>query len=344
MKKQTVLFRGILAGLVMITIIFDTKTAVISAQEGVTLCMRTIIPSLFPFFVLTGVINSCLMGENFRFLRPLGRFAKIPKGAESLLILGFLAGYPIGAQLITQAHADGKLTKDTARRMLGFCNNAGPAFLFGMVSPLFSSRKTIWILWGIHIFSALIVGWILPSKTTVPTKITSGPGITFPQSLHKAIKATCSVCGWVILFRVIFGFMNRWFLWLFPAPAQTLVSGFLELSNGCIMLQNISTEGMRFLLAGAMLSFGGLCVAMQTMSVTEDLGTGWYFPGKLLQTMLVSIFSLLLQPVLFTDSEMISTSLPVVLCFIVFLLIFVLLLYRKKVVAFSGRLLYNTGK
>lgn len=341
MNKQKILFPGVVAAFLMLIIIFDTRTAIISAQEGVALCMRTIIPSLFPFFVLTGVINSCLIGQNFRQLQPLGRLTKTPKGAESLLILGFLAGYPMGAQLITQAYADGKLTKGTARRMLGFCNNAGPAFLFGILSPLFSAGNIVWVLWGIHILSALIVGCILPSEATVSTEIFPGHGISLPSALQRAIKATCSVCGWVILFRVVLGFCNRWFLWLLPISAQVLFSGFLELSNGCVMLQSVSNESIRFVLAAMMLSFGGLCVGMQTTSVTEGLGTGWYFPGKVLQTAITLALSLLIQPVLFSDSEMFLYAPTVLLCLIALLLVFVYIL-RKKVVAFFSRLLYNT--
>lgn len=343
MKKRNFLIHGIVALCAMLVIIFDTRTAIISAREGVTLCIQTIIPSLFPFFVLTGVINSCLLGRNSQLLHPLGRICKIPKGAESLLILGLLAGYPIGAQLITQAYNEGKLSKSAAQRMLGFCNNAGPAFLFGMVSPLFASIKTVWVVWGVHILSALITGCILPTEDSSPTQISSCDAISFPVSLQKAIKATCSVCGWVILFRVILGFCNRWFLWIFPMSTQVLLVGFLELSNGCIMLQNISNKGMRFLLTGTMLGFGGLCVGMQTISVTDKLGTGWYFLGKVLHTLLTVLFSLLLQPVLFAKTDAVFLSTPLLIGLIFIFLFFVLMLRRKKVVAFSSRLLYNTG-
>ncbi len=343
MKNRRILIRGIVAACGMLAMILDTRTAIMSAREGVALCMRTVIPSLFPFFVLSGVINSCLLGQEFRFLQPLGRLCKIPKGAESLLLLGFLAGYPIGAQMITQAYQDGKLSSRTARRMLGFCSNAGPAFLFGMLSPLFSNIKVVWILWAIHILSALLTGCLLPSDTPTTTQISPSVGFSFPEALQKALKATAGVCGWVILFRVILGFCNRWFLWLFPGAIQILISGLLELANGCVLLQNLSGEGIRFLLAGTMLSFGGLCVGMQTMSVTAGLGTGWYFPGKVLQTCLSVLFCLLVQPVLFTKSETVVLT-PVSIIGLVFLLfLFVFILRRKKVVAFSGRLLYNTG-
>lgn len=343
MKKRSILIRGIVAASAMLVIIFDTRTAIISAREGVLLCLQTLIPSLFPFFVLSGVINSSLLGQNFRLLQPIGRICKIPKGSESLLILGLLAGYPIGAQLITQAYNEGKLSKGTALRMLGFCNNAGPAFIFGILSPLFSRTRTLWILWSIHIISALITGCVLPSSKTKPTHITPSAGISFPESLQKAIKATAGVCGWVILFRVVLGFCNRWFLWLLPASMQILISGLLELSNGCVLLHNISGEGERFILAGTMLAFGGLCVGMQTISVTEGLGTGCYFPGKVLQTALTLLFSFLVQPVLFRRSEVFIPPLYTLVGLLFFLLIFIFLLRRKKVVAFQERLLYNTG-
>ena len=164
MKDRRNLLYGLLACCVMLVMIFDTRIVLQSAQDGVSLCIRTIIPSLFPFLALSGVINNCLIGQKLRLLQPIGRFCKIPKGAESLLVLGFLAGYPIGAQLVTQAYRSGKLSARSARRMLGFCNNAGPAFLFGLVSPLFSSIKMIWALWAIQILSALTVSYILPKS------------------------------------------------------------------------------------------------------------------------------------------------------------------------------------
>lgn len=330
MKNHRVFIRGIAAACAMLVIIFDTRIAITSARDGVALCIQTIIPSLFPFFMLTGIINSCLMGLNLRFLQPLGRLCKIPKGADSLLILGMLAGYPIGAQLITQAYKSGNLPQNTALRMLGFCCNAGPAFLFGILSPLFSRSRTVWILWSIHILSALITGFMLPAEVTKPTQISSCGGISFQESLQRSVKAMAGVCGWVILFRIVLGFCNRWFLWLFPTSVQVLLSGLLELSNGCILLQNVSNEGMRFLLAGAMLSFGGLCVGMQTMSVTEGLGTGWYFPGKVLQTALTLLLSIIVQPVLFRQSEAAIPACYIIVGLPFFILVFMFLLRRKK--------------
>jgi len=343
MKNRGVLIRGISAAVAMLVMILDAKTAVSSAQEGMQLCIRTVIPSLFPFFVLSGLINSCLLGQRISILRPLRKFCKIPEGTESLLVLGFLAGYPVGAQLIAQSYRNGKLSAITARRMLGFCNNVGPAFLFGMLSPLFTRTSTVWVLWGIQIASSLITAYILPVKTTEITHFSPSAPVSFPDTLQNAIRSMASVCGWVIIFRVILGFCNRWFMWLFPIGTQVLFSGTLELANGCISLQKIPQQGLRFLLAGTMLSFGGLCVGMQTASVTGNIGTGWYFPGKVLQTTLTILLSILTEPLIFQGDTAIRYS-PAIMVAIAFMLsITIFIVRRKKVVAFPGELLYNTG-
>lgn len=344
MKNSRILIRGIAAACAMLVLILDAGTATASAYKGISLCIRTVIPSLFPFFVLSGVINSALLGQELKLFRPLGRLCKIPKGTESLLVLGFLAGYPIGAQLINQAYRDGQIQRRTALRMLGFGSNAGPAFLFGMLTPLFTAKYTVWVLWGILLLSALLTGWVLPGEETEAALIIPERTITFSQSFQAALKAIASVCGWVIVFRVILGFCDRWFLWLFPAEVQVLISGALELANGCAQLQNLPREGMRFIVSAVMLSFGGLCVGMQTVSVTDGLGTGWYFPGKALQTVLALLLCLAVQPIVFDNVDAVAYT-PSVLIGLSLLSVFlVAALRRKKVVAFSGRLLYNTDK
>lgn len=341
--NRKVAINGIVAACAMLVIILDAKTAVSAARDGVQLCICTVIPSLFPFFVLSGMINSCLLGLRFGLLRPLGKLCKIPEGGESLLVLGFLAGYPVGAQLITQSCREGKLSRQTARRMLGFCSNAGPAFLFGMLSPLFTGPAVVWILWGIHIVSALITGWVLPVGDASVCRIKPGAPTTLVQSLQNAIKTMAAVCGWVVTFRVILGFFSRWFLWLFPMQVQVLFSGFVELANGCVNLQQLSQEGMRFLLASSMLAFGGLCVGMQTLSVTRGVGTGCYFPGKALQTVLSVLIGCLIQPLLFAEADAVDIPVSVLLVLIALTAIAAYCIRRKKVVAFGRTLLYNTG-
>ena len=283
------LWTGLLAGFGLIVLIIDAKTALLGATEGIDLCIKVVIPSLFPFFILSILLTSTLTGQNIRIFEPIGRFCGMPKGSESLLIVGLLGGYPTGAQAVSQAYSSGQIRKKDAVRLLGFCSNAGPAFLFGMAGAKFPSPVFAWALWGIHILSAIAIGALLPGKSRSNASINPPQPITLSSALERSIKIMASVCGWVLLFRVIIEFLDRWFLWLLPVWLKTIMIGILELSNGCCELELIEDVGLRFVACSGMLGLGGLCVAMQTVSVTKDLGVGMYFPGKVLQCLL-SVF------------------------------------------------------
>ena len=318
--------RTVFAICALAIMILDTKTIINGAQDGIALCLQAIIPSLFPFIILSGIINSILLGKSSKLLYPLGRFTKIPQGTESILLLGILGGYPVGAQVISQAYRAGSISSNTAKRMLGFCNNAGPAFLFGMLSLIFSNSAIHWSLWIIHMISAIIVGYILPHTMESSKTIQHNNKITLNEALKNTIKNTSVICGWVITFRIVISVCDKWILWRFPEDIAVLLSGLLELSNGCISLLNITDEKIRFIYASIMLAFGGLCVSMQTGSVTQDLGFGYYFPGKILQALLSLLFSLCFEPLLFNA----PVNLSAIIIIISIIGVYIYFLRRKK--------------
>ena len=287
--KQPRILTGLGASLGMLILILDGKTALNGARMGIELCLRTVIPSLFPFFVLSIVLTGALLGQEIKVLRPLGQFYSLPKGAEALLIPAILGGYPAGAQSISQSYQAGLLDRQEAERLLMFCSNAGPAFLFGMLGPMFPKGWMVWLLWGIHILSALLVSRLTPGSDK-QASIRPGSPVSLSSALWSAMKILGQVCGWVVLFRVVLAFLERWVLWLFPKEFAIFLSGLLELSNGCCALIQVESIPLRFLFASIFLGWGGFCVAMQTASVTVGLSLLPYLTGKVAQT----LFSLLL--------------------------------------------------
>lgn len=330
MKLSRKTISGILAGCAMFILILDTKTALSSANEAISLCIHTVIPSLFPFFVLSGIINSVLLGENLKTLRFLGRICRTPVGGESLLLLGFLTGYPVGAQTISQAYRNGSISLHSARRLLGFCNNAGPAFIFGMLAQLFSKPVMPWLLWSAHILSALIVGALIPSEISSVCNARKSQPISLPQSLQNALKSIATVCGWVVVFRIVIAFCSRWFLWRLPSYVQVISCGLLELTNGCVSLQELHCEGLRFILSSMFLGFGGLCVLMQTASVTQETGLGYYFPGKVLQCLISIALSILIQNFVFPPQDRVKIHSLLICAILTCIVLFTYILRRKK--------------
>ena len=273
-------YAGYAAAVGMLVCILDTKTALTGACEGLQLCILTVIPSLFPFFVLSSLITGSLTGTSIPILRPFAKFLQVPEGSESILAAGFLGGYPIGAQMIGEAVRSQTITAADGKRLLAFCNNAGPAFLFGMGSVLFPELWMCWALWGIHIVSAVLVSFYFPA----PESRSAGtlPLAKRTPALTASLRAMAHVCGWIILFRVILAFLDRWFGWILPSVCTVILTGFLELSLGCLSLAEIPDIGLRFLLCSAFLGFGGICVVMQSRSASLDVDFRYYLPGKLL--------------------------------------------------------------
>lgn len=334
MKKSNLV--RIFAALGMLILILDSKTAIGGAIEAITLCIRSVIPSLFPFIVLSNFMTSGLSCTSTALLRFLGKILGIPSGAEGLFLAGILGGYPTGAQNVFQAWSHGQISTADAQRMLGFCNNAGPAFLFGMLAPFFSSVKWLWILWGIHILSAIIAAILLPGKSVGSFRKISDEKPSITASLKRAVSTMGYVCGWVVLFRILFSFLNRWILWIFPIEGQVSIYGLLELAGGCCSLDLVADETLRFVICSSMLAWGGLCVIMQTKSVTGSLGLGQYLPGKGLQT-LSSIWLSLCVVTWGSSKFLLFLLVPPAVIGIRFLL-------YKKTVAFRPKVVYNLDR
>lgn len=273
--------QGILAFCAILTVIMDSKTAVASAADGIRMCTQQVIPAIFPILVLSIWLTNAMEKTEFSVLRPLGRLLRIPNQTISLLIPAFFGGYPVGAQCTVEQWRNGRLSKDTAEKMLSFCNNAGPSFIFGFLPLVFSNSFRIWQIWVIHIWSAVLAGTILcnmQEQASHQFTMKNAP------VMGTAVRSMAMICGWVMIFRVFVAFLERWFLWRLPGAASVVLIGGMELTNGCIRLQRVPDEELRFILCTGMLSFGGLCVHMQTISILQGLSVKKYWEGKLIQT------------------------------------------------------------
>ena len=273
------------SALAMMILILDSRAAGKAALEGIELCIRSVIPALFPFFLISGYLTGSISGSGF-----FGTLFHMPRHCGTVILTGLLAGYPVGARLSAQQYRTGMLTKSQADRLLWFCSQAGPSFLFGILTSQMGNTRSVCMLWAIQLLSSLSVAWILPPQTD-PLPIQ----YRFPGSgtdvMTSSLKAMASVCGWIMIFRVIIDFFRRWFLWQLPEVIQILLSGLLELTNGCLMLPQIPDLRLRFLLAAVMLNFGGVCVLMQTHSVTSGLNFRGYLYGKTLQTVFATLYA-----------------------------------------------------
>jgi len=330
----------ITAIIAMLILILDTKTAARGVSEGISVCMQTIIPSLFPFFLISKLLSGSLSGKQIKLLRPIARICSIPEGFESTLAIGFLGGYPIGAHIIGDAYRSNRLTCETASRILPICNNAGPAFIFGMTAFLFRSVYIGWCIWLIQILSALMVGIMLPGKASATFIDSPSKPPSLVSALEGSVRNMGILCGWVVIFRVILTYLIKWFAFHSASVWKAILTGSLELSNGCLYLSEISSPAMRFIIINGLLSFGGICVLMQTRSVTHGLRLRTYFMGKFLQSHISTILSVITQYLIFPGEVLQHGYIIIFMCLFSISVQF-MWVNRKKIVDYWNKIMYN---
>lgn len=266
-----------------------------AGREALALCANTIVPSLFPFFVLSSLVIGLGYAQGLG--RLLGRVMTplfgLNGNCASALVLGLVGGYPVGAKTAAELYRQGLCSRQEGERMLGFCSNAGPAFLVGVVGiGVFGSTKFGLLLWGVHILCALLVGLLLrfqggniaTQSACTSTSIPRSPARVFSDSVKDSLTTLLQVCAFILLFGVLLrlgrctGLLSPGSLWL-----ERLLCGFVEVSNGVAMLP--ADEAAKALpMAAFLLGWGGLSVLCQTVSVVQESGLSirTYIYGKLL--------------------------------------------------------------
>lgn len=307
-KLQTVLGT---AGLLLtaVSLLLLPRTAAAAAQSALNLCAGTLLPSLFPYFVLTELwVRLGIAGRMGRAAGPMmAPLFHLPGAAAPALLLGAVGGYPVGAQAVCSLYTQGLLTRQEAEDTLAFCNNAGPAFVLGVVGGgLFQSAAVGAALWAVHLGAALVTGVLLrpaqrPAAQAREAEIATAPfRVAFPQAVRQAGVSFFSVCLYVIFFSVVTALVTQ----LLPktvteSSLYALLLGAVELTGGTALLRPFSAA-LRFAAAAALLGFGGLCVQMQIQAllVREGLSGGKTLRGKALQALLSGAVALCLGPLL----------------------------------------------
>lgn len=261
MRKRTALA---LMG-AMVLLILDSRCAADSARAAIELCLHTLVPVLFPLFVLGAMLVPWLSSVR---VPMLSRVLGVPEGSEGLLVLGCLGGFPVGAACVAQAVDSGGLERADGKRMLGIASFCGPSFLFGIIGTAFSLREGA-VLFLIQLQTALTVAAYWPSPSRAACGVGQMEPVSLPGALRRAIGSMASVCGWVTMAGVAAGFLRRWLGPLLPELAQAVLTGLLELTTGVFALEGLPCP---IVPCAAFVCFGGVSVLLQIGGLAAAAG------------------------------------------------------------------------
>ncbi len=318
LKKLLYIFASL--GIFAALLIFP-KAAAEAVKDGLIMCGQVIIPSLFPFFIATNLLNELGASKLIsNALAPFGARLGISGHGVSAFIIGVTGGYPLGAAYTAQLRSQGLISREEASRLLVFCNNSGPAFIVGAAGiGVFSSAAVGFFLYAVHILSALSFGIMICPKA--PCDICYDEDIFAPVSFSAAITASVrrsadsviGVCAFVIAFSALNGVLDGMDITRILAGelsyrlgaelswCRALLSGILELGNGIGGMAGLDIRPLNLALAAFILSWGGLSVHFQTLAMISgtDIKTARYMIGRLMIALMAASLSLLGTSIVF---------------------------------------------
>jgi len=295
-------------------------------SDSLNTCMTVIIPSLYAFMVLTGFLISTdlykLISKPFSFI---SRYLfRIPSEYFSIFLISSVAGYPVGAKLLTDLKVSGKIDKKTAEDMLPYCYLGGPAFICGAVGiTLFSSVKagmTVFLsVFAANVIIAVLIG--LFKKIPPKSKEIVNVSVSFDKMIYSVVSGAKSlfvICAIIIFFSTFICILDNIGVIDFFAhkiehifkisytDSEAFIKTILEISNvskfsyGCYNLLPAIT---------GLMSFGGICIIIQIKStVVNNLSIKHFVEIRILSAFISYFCSIIIIKLLINQTAMQTLS------------------------------------
>ena len=287
------------------------------AADALRVCALCVIPSLFPYMVISHMIVSCGVAHYIGAFFPISRLFSLPSCATAPMILGALCGFPVGAKSACQTYLRGDITKEECEVLISASSNTGPSFVVSVIgASFFHSALFGWQLYFFQLLASLISSLltnriIFPIKHNKQHKKADLPPLSrigFCNAVADSCISTLTVCGFIVFFSVISGFLVSFVMKLSPVLAS-FISATMEFSKGTAFAATVAGVRGRFL-CGLSLGFSGLCVLSQTLAITAQHGLSLKrtVVTKIIQGLLTGLMAAFIPP-LFSEN-IIPASLP----------------------------------
>ena len=278
-----------------------------AVRNSMTTAVRSVIPSLFSFMVLSDIIiSSDIISEKSRLLSPIAKILNIPKSGAAVFILGNLSGFPVGARVAARQCERGLITPWEAARLAVISNNVSTAFVISFVGAELLGSRTIGVtMYLCQLLAAITVGIVLGffskrKKSPVKTPVTEEQVEKTPGIFVRAVNDAATACLGISAFIVIFGVISSYAKVILekclslPSALTAVITSFLEISNGCISSSSLTYPTSVAVCAFA-IGFSGISVLCQSSMFLKRVGVPLLpiAAAKVLQGILTAVLTLI---------------------------------------------------
>ena len=297
---------------------YCSASCIPAASDALVQCITVIIPSLFPFLVLTEILNNT---DLFTFIgnkaEKTGKLLfNVSGNAFSIIIISYICGFPATSKITSDFYRNGKISYSDALRLSAFTNNPGPLFMIGTIGVGFlGSARTGAELYLIQITASLITGLIMNHfviksheniyKVSVKISDTGRTLDLITSAISNSVTAMLPITGTIVFFTflseaiidsgVLFSFLRLFSAEYSREYASGVIRCIFELTGGLTAIIPLYS-GSDFLIHVISLICGwsGLAIHIQVSNfyLKENISVRFYFIGKILTSILAFLLAL----------------------------------------------------
>lgn len=306
-KRLSMILTGIIAFGGFMLLLSRSDTAIEYMKKGLKLCSENVIPSLFPFMVISELLIKSGAGRRIGklFGKPFTWLFGVSESSACAFILGLLCGFPVGASALRGMYEQGEIGESEFATVMTFCNNPGSAFVINAVGiSLLGSRKIGLLLYLSVILSAVTIGVsvrflrknkkCLSSERPICILMQKKSGTElFTSAILNSASAMLTVCAYVTFFSSFVGCLGVILENLgVPPTFFSAIFGFFEISSGVGMAAAIADRKLSIMLCALILGWSGLSVHLQISTVCAGkVNLKPYFIAKVAQSGLCCLFA-----------------------------------------------------
>lgn len=257
-----------------------------SVESSVKMCISTILPSIFPFMILSDyLLGNLSVNKSSGLSAFFSKCFNINGVGIWPFIIGNICGFPLGTKASIDLYNRGAITKKECERLIGFANNPSLAFIVSGVGM--GMRHSIRD--GIYLYSAVVISSCVLGVVTrgkeynfLNSNEMSKQNYSFVDSIKNSLFAVISVCSYIIFFSMVADI-------IMPHIESQIISlvlaSMLEISTATNLIAKSNIpEQLSLPMTAFALGFSGLSVYLQTLSFApKDINKFSCLLMKLLQ-------------------------------------------------------------
>lgn len=308
LHKAGIIIKALAIFTVCMLIIIYSDGCSNGALKGIEMCLKVLVPSLFPFMAVSSFIVKS--GLAFQLGKPFGKLTKLIFGLNGsfapIILLSIIGGYPVGAKGVSALVDISAVSKSEAKKALMFCVCAGPGFIVSFVGASIYQNKTVGlIILASQIISVFVLGILINifCKDNYSYNELSYKPVPFSNALVEATldstKGIVSICAFVILFSAFAGIIES----IFNSEIKSYIFCLLEVCNAVTTLTQLE-------LVAFSIGFGGLCVHFQIFSAVKNIEFNKviFFLIRIIQGFITALLTHLGADLFLKEQAVFSTS------------------------------------